>query len=187
MTPISSSLLIHASEKKAPGLNATCSATSPSRAADKRRPSICHPNFWDGPARCESFAYGEPPQEQFSHGLDPCQGYEPFNGAQCYENASAPYGNHPSGPFMSDLSANLAKTVGCLQDVVKQVSFRYSCISNPPFGSMVAPSSPWSIWSRLTKIYSGHRDMDISILCVVLSAYRMPFAVQNDFSYRSAV
>jgi hypothetical protein len=92
--------------EKAPGPNATCSATSP-RAAEKRCPPI--QNFWDGPdARREGFTSDEPPQAYFSQGLDP--GFEPYYSAQRYENATAPYGNHPSGSFMSNLSVNSAST-----------------------------------------------------------------------------
>jgi hypothetical protein len=111
-------------QEKAPGPNATCSATSP-RAAEKRRPPI--PDIWDGPsARREGFTYKELPQAHFV--FDPRRGFESYYGDQRYENASAPYGNHSSGPFMFDLSINLASTrhqLVSLQDVVRQVSFRF--------------------------------------------------------------
>jgi hypothetical protein len=53
-------------QEKAPGQNATCSTTSPSKAADERRPPDCQPVFWDGPSRHKVYASGGPPQGQFS-------------------------------------------------------------------------------------------------------------------------
>jgi hypothetical protein len=84
-------------------------------------------------------AFGWLPQGQFSRGPDPYQGFKSYNDSQHYENASVTFRNHPSGPFMSCLNANLAETIkDSMQDVVKQVSFRYSCISSPFYGLMAS-------------------------------------------------
>jgi hypothetical protein len=111
--------------EKAPGRNVTCSATSPT-AAEKPHPI---PVLWDGPdARHEGFAYDDPPQVHFSQDFDPHQDFESYYRDQRYENATVLYGNHPSGPFMSNLSVTLASTrrqLSSLQDIVRQVSFHF--------------------------------------------------------------
>jgi hypothetical protein len=91
--------------EKALDPNATCSATSP-RAAEKPRPI---PVIWDNPdARHKGFAYDDPRQVHFSQDFYPQRGFESYFGDQLYGNATAPYGNHPSGSFMSDLGVTLA-------------------------------------------------------------------------------
>jgi hypothetical protein len=81
------------------------------------------PGIGGGPdARREGFAYDEPLQAHFSQGFDPHRGFKSYYGDQRFETATAPYGNHPSGPFMSNLSVNLAliwRQLGSLQDVVR--------------------------------------------------------------------